>query len=154
MAIRFEATEVVDAPPERIFDALLDLDSAHRWMPGLVRMEPLSGGPLAVGSEWRETRKMFGREASEQFRLTAMERPRILEMKVDGTKGSSGRGEFVFRFRIEPVEKGTEVRLSGEIEGLSGVASFFGKLFVGTYRKACAKDLVALKEHLEGEQGE
>lgn len=150
MSIRFEAAEVIGAPAEGVFDALLDVDAAQQWIPGVVRIERLSSGPLGEGSEWRETRKMFGREATEQFELVELERPHRIELRVDGTKGSSGCGEYLFTYRLEPASGGTRVRLDGEIRGLSGPMRWLGKLFVRPYRKACVKDLQALKRYLEG----
>jgi hypothetical protein len=58
-------------------------------MPSLVRIEPLTEGPMRPGSEWRETRRIFKREATEQFEVTTMEPPRHLGLRVDGTKGAS-----------------------------------------------------------------
>jgi uncharacterized protein YndB with AHSA1/START domain len=154
MSIRFEVSDVMGATPEQVFDALLDLEAADRWMPGLVRMERLAPGPLDVGSEWRETRKMFGREATEQFRLVSLERPHRLELHVDGSKGSSGRGEHLFEYQIHSIPEGAKVDLKGEIRGLTGLMGLLGKLFVGPYKKACVKDLRGLRFYLEeGEQG-
>lgn len=149
MAIQFEVTETFQAPPEQVFDALTSLGDAGRWMPGLVRIEPLGAGAAAVGGGWRETRRMFGREATEEFEVIAHDRPRLLGLRVDGSRGSSGRGVFLFSYGLEPRDGGTAVRLSAEIRGLTGVAGLMGRLFAGSYRKSCAKDLVALKDHLE-----
>jgi uncharacterized protein YndB with AHSA1/START domain len=153
MSITFEVSEVFAASPERVFDALLDLERAHLWMPNLVRMESLSAEPPAVGSAWRETRKLFGKESTEQFEVVDLDRPRRLEVVVDGSKGSSGRGEYVFSYRLEPVASGTSVQLRGEIRGMSGIMMWLGKLLVGPYRKACAKDLKAMKSYLEEGEG-
>lgn len=150
MSIRFEASEVIGAPAEAVFDALLDLDAAQQWIPGVVHIERMSSGPLDEGSEWKETRKVFGREATEQFELVALDRPRRIELRVDGTKGTSGCGEYLFTYRLGPAGGGTEVRLTGEIRGLSGPMKWLGKLFVRPYRKACVKDLNGLKHFLEG----
>lgn len=149
MSIRFDAAEVIDAPAERVFDALLDLDAAQQWIPGVVHIERMSSGPLDEGSEWRETRKLFGREATEQFELVELDRPHRIELRVDGAKGSSGCGEYLFTYRLGPASGGTEVRLRGEIRGLSGPMKWLGRLFVRSYRKACVKDLKALKGYLE-----
>ena len=149
MSVQFEASERIGTSAEQVFDALLDLDAAHRWMPGFVRLERLTSGPLQVGSEWRETRRFLGKEATEQFELIEQDRPHRLALRVDGTKGSTGRGEYLFTYRLGPANDGTEVRLSGDIRGLPGVTSWFGKLLVGPYRKACVKDLKALKRYLE-----
>ncbi|MFY0521668.1 hypothetical protein ACN28I_00080 [Archangium gephyra] len=59
------------ASPERVFSALKDLDAASKWMPNLVGIEKLSPGKFGVGTKWRETRRMFGREASEPSRSPA-----------------------------------------------------------------------------------
>jgi carbon monoxide dehydrogenase subunit G len=148
MSIRFEVSEVIPVAPERVLEALLDLEQAPLWMPGLVRIEPLSPGPLGVGSEWRETRKIFGKEATEQFEIVELEQPRRLGLLVDGSKGSSGRGEYLYSYRLEPVGDETVVRLSGEVRGMRGVMAWLGKLLVGPYKNACRKDLAALKRYL------
>ena len=150
MSIHFELSETFRASPERVFEALLDLEGAHRWMPGLVRIEPLTRGPLQAGSRWRETRRMLGKEATEEFQLVTFRRPERLELLVDGSKGSSGRGYYRFTYGIRPTASGTHVRLTGSIGGLNGVMGLLGRLFVGTYKKACAKDLTALKLYLDG----
>lgn len=151
MSIRFEISETIRASPEQVLDAILDLEQAHRWIPGLVRMETVTTGPIDVGSEWRETRRLLGKEATEQFRVIGLDRPHRLELLVDGTKGSSGRGEYRFSYRIEGTGEATAVRLSGEIRGMTGIMALLGKLLVGPYRKACRKDLAALRSYLEGD---
>lgn len=154
MATQFTVTQQFDHAPDRVFEALTDLDSAARWMPGFVRLEKLSEGQFGVGTEWRETRKLFGKEATEQFEVTHCEPPRRLGVRVDGSKGSSKRGEYLFDYRLEASDRGTNVILQGEIGGLSGVAALMSKMLVGPYKKACAKDLRALAGHLEGQSGE
>jgi uncharacterized protein YndB with AHSA1/START domain len=151
MAARFSVSQHFAHSPERVFQALTDLEGAGQWMPGFVRMELLTEGEFRVGTEWRETRRLFGKEATEQFEVTACEPPRRVGIRVDGSKGSSKRGEYVFDYRLEPAaETGTNVLLHGEIRGLSGLMGLISKLMVGPFKKACAKDLRALAEHLEG----
>lgn len=55
----------------------------------------------------------------------------------------------MFSYRIEPDGEETTVHLSGEIRGMTGLMAWFGKLLVLPYRKACSKDLKALKGYLE-----
>lgn len=49
-------------PIEEAYESLLDLEEAKNWMQGLGKIERLDDGPMTVGSEWIETRKMFGVE--------------------------------------------------------------------------------------------
>lgn len=148
MAIEFEITQRFEQPPHRVFEGLTDLDRADEWMPAFVSIDRLTPGPFAVGTEWRETRKFFGKEATEQFEVTRHDPPTQLGVRVDGSKGSSKKGEYLFDYQLEAEDGGTTVTLHGKIQGLSGFSALFGKLMAGPYKKACANDLRALAEHL------
>ena len=144
------STEVdIEARPERVYQAFSDIDSWPRWMPNLVGVERLTDGPFGVGAEWRETRKLFGQEASEVFEVTAADPPSRLRLRVDGSRGSSKKGEYRFDYRFEPSHEGTRLRLEAEVEIPGVFAKLFGPLFVQTLRKACERDHQALKGHVE-----
>lgn len=149
MALAFHLEQRIQASADRVFAVLTDLERAGDWMPGFVRIEVLTPGPIRIGTTFRETRKMFGREAVEQFEVTDLDPPRLLGLTVDGTKGSSGKGTFRFRHLLVTEGSTTIVRLEGTIEGLGRVAEFFGRLFMGTMTKATAKDLEALRAYAE-----
>lgn len=149
MALQFTVKERVRATPERVFAALTDLEGAKAWMPGFVGIHKLTPGAFAAGTRWRETRKMYGREATEEFEVTACEPTERIELYVDGKKGSSRRGEFRFRYELTPAEKGTVVTLHGEVSGLGKVMEFFGRLFIGSFKRAISRDLEAMRVYLE-----
>jgi uncharacterized protein YndB with AHSA1/START domain len=149
MAVQFEVARHFPADPDRVFEALTDLDGASAWMPGLVKIEPADAARMTVGTRWRETRRMFGHEATEEFEVTTVDAPRRLGLRVDGTKGSSKRGEYLFDYSLKPSDGGTEVVLNAQIRGLSGIAAFVGRLFVGPFKKAVTRDLDALSLYLD-----
>lgn len=148
MSIQFEVTKMINVPKEKVYQGLLDLESAKHWMQGLVRMERVDEGPMKVGSGWKETRKMMGQEATEVFEVTGLE-PNKIQLYVDGSKGSSGKGEHFYTYSLKEVGNSTEVTLHGEIKGLTGIAKLVSKLMTGTFKKICAKDLDGLKNYLE-----
>ena len=149
MSIEFTIEQPFSQPPDRVFAALTDLEGVAHWMPGFVRIERLTDGAFGLGTEWRETRKMFGREATEQFEVTMHEPPGRLVLRIDGTKGSSRKGEYLFEYGVRPANEGGSIlTMHGEIRGLGPVARFIGKLMIGSLRKACLKDLQALAAHL------
>lgn len=149
MSIRFEVKRSVQVPKQKAYLGLLDLKSAEHWMQGLVGIERLDDGPLQVGSEWKETRKMFGKEATEHFEVVELHEPDKIVLRCDGTKGTTGKGEFVFTYILASVNDQTEITLHGEINGLTGLTKIFGKMMAGTFKKACAKDLDGLISYLE-----
>ncbi|KON88792.1 polyketide cyclase / dehydrase and lipid transport [Sporosarcina globispora] len=149
MSIRFEVKRSIGVNKQKAYEGLIDLDSANHWMKGLVGIERMDSGPLKVGSQWKETRKMFGKEATEHFEVAELDEPNKIVLRCDGTKGTTGKGEFVFTYIIASAGDATEVTLDGEIRGLTGLAKFFGKMMAGAFKKACEKDLDALKSYLE-----
>jgi uncharacterized protein YndB with AHSA1/START domain len=151
MPITFCLAETFARPPDTVFTALVEIETWDQWVPGLVRIERVTPGPFGPGTRWRETRRVFGREATEEFEVIEYEPPRRLGLRVDGTRGSSKRGEYLFEYRLAPSVSGTELVLNGEIR-LGGWLEIVGRLFVLPYRKAIEKDLTALAGYLESER--
>ncbi|MFY0530569.1 SRPBCC family protein [Archangium gephyra] len=150
MPIEFTVRKEIAASPERVFSALKDLDAASKWMPNLVGIEKLSPGKFGVGTKWRETRRMFGREAGEFFEVTGLEPNKSLELYVDGTQGSSKRGHYRFRYRLEPAGGKTALTMEAEIGGMGFLLELFGRLMLGSFKKAIVSDLEAMVGYLEG----
>jgi uncharacterized protein YndB with AHSA1/START domain len=131
-----------------VFAALTDIERWKDWLPNFVAVEKLTPGPLGSGSEFRETRKMFGKQATEHFRITRVQPPERLDLVIDGSKGASRRGEYVFTYELVPERSGTNVELTGDIR-MPGLWGFVSRMMVGSFKKACHQDLEALKQHLE-----
>jgi uncharacterized protein YndB with AHSA1/START domain len=153
MSIEFQVTEILPGSTERVFQALTDLESAARWMPGHVGIERVGDVQQGVGMRWRETRRIFGKESTEEFEVTHYHPPSHLALRVDGTKGTSGRGTYEFDYKLAQRVGGTEVRMTGRIDGLPPVLRWLGSILKVPYRNACAKDLRALAEHLRQTEG-
>ena len=147
----FETDVHIQADPDRVFAAMTDLDHYSEWMPNFVAVEKLTDGDYGVGTEFRETRKMFGKSASEHFEVVGFEPPQKVVLHVDGTKGATGKGSYRFDHVLTEEDGGTRLRMIGEIDMPGVVASLLSGLMIGTFRKACAKDLAALKSHIENQ---
>lgn len=147
--MEFTETILINAPAAEVQHACLNLDTAQQWMKGLVRVERLDQGPLRAGSRWRETRRLYGQEASEVFELQSIEALRW-SLFIDGSLGTTKRGAYYFDYTLTP--QGTQTRLSirARIEmGESWFVRIVSKLFLGTFRDAIRKDHEALKAYLE-----
>jgi len=73
-------TRTLSAPPDRVYALLTDLDGAAGRVRAILRLEKLTPGPVRVGTRWRETRKMFGREASAEMEMKRLDPPRRIEV--------------------------------------------------------------------------
>lgn len=150
MPITFQSEQQIEATPEEILDALTDFDSWSDWMDGLLRVEKLTDGAYGVGTRWRETRKLMGQEATEEFEVVEFEPPHRVALRVDGSRGSSGKGEYRFVYTLSPEAVGnSRFVMDAEIEMPGVAARLFGWLFKSMFRKACDRDNAALKRYLE-----
>jgi uncharacterized membrane protein len=152
MPLSVSLAETIAAPPEIVWAALTDIPGWAKWVPNLVRLESLSDGPFGVRARWCEVRRMFGREAAEEYEVTALEPLQFLALHVDGRKGATRRGEYRFRYRLEPVAIGTRVHLDTDIVGMGWLFKrVIGRLFHHGIRHTLAADLAAFKRHVEAQ---
>ncbi|MFA1822329.1 SRPBCC family protein [Virgibacillus oceani] len=149
MSIHFEVKQTIRVSKEKAFESLLDLDAAHHWKQGLVRIEREDNDPIQPGSEWKERRQVFGKEATEHFEAVELHQPEKIVLRCDGTKSTAGNGEYIFTYRIKTTGESAEITLNGEMKEITGLAKLFGKLLAGSFKKSSAKDLEALKDYLE-----
>src|SRR5690606_37405975 len=119
------------------------------WMPDFVRIERLTEGPFGVGTAFRETRRMFGRDSTEHFEVVGYEPGRSVVFFVDGQKGTMGKGAFRFTYTLAPEGTGTQLIVAGEVTGLGRLAELLGRLMLAPMKKMMAKDHAALKAHVE-----
>lgn len=153
MVITFSTELEIAAAPEQVFAAMTDLDAAARWMRGLVRVEKLTEGEFGLGTQFREIRRILGKEATEQFEVTAYDPPRRYGLRLDGADGAPSKSEYLLSVELQPEGPGTRLHATGEVRVPGLVARLLGRLFVRSMKKAYDKDLVALKAYLERRAG-
>lgn len=138
----------VQAPPERVFALAADFARAPQYIRGIRRVELLTDGPLRVGTRFRETRVMYGKEASETMEVLALDPPRSYVLGCE-SHGCRFRSEV----RCAPDGSGTQVEMSFAAQPLNFGAKLLGFLMAPMI-KSCAKameqDLEDLKNVAEG----
>lgn len=148
MAIEFQSSFHIAAPPEEVQSAMTRFDQWPQWMKGLNEVEPLTEGPYSAGTRWRETRTLMGKRATEEFEVIDCEPGRI-ELFVDGSRGSTGKGEYRFVYRLTPEGEGTRLVMDAAIDIPGAFAKVVGTLMKGMFKKSVDADTKALKAWLE-----
>jgi hypothetical protein len=147
MAITLTCSRLINAPQARVFEVFADLRNAPGRVKGIKSLEVLTEGPIAKGTRFRETRTMFGKQATETMEITAFDPPRGYTV---GAHSCGSRYTSVFTFK--PEGQGTRVDMSFTVEPLSFFARLFsplGKLMAGTMRKLFEADLNDLQRAAE-----
>ena len=125
---------LVEAPPEVVFAAAADISNWPRFISGVQSVELLTPGPVAVGTRFRETRIMFGRQATEEMTVAEIEPPHRLVLTAFN-HGTAYRAEHLF------AAEGAGTRIDARLRGPAGRRSLarlltpLGLLFLGTLRR-------------------
>lgn len=140
----------VAAPRQQVWDVITDLDRAPQVMPAIQKVERLEGDGFDVGTRWRETRRMFGRDATETMQVTAVDAPNSYVVEADG-RDAHYRTEF---YLVDDAG-GTRVTMTfaAEPHGVASrvMAATVGRVFSGATRRALAADLDDIVRTCEAE---
>ena len=137
----------VNAPLERVFEALSDLSRHGEWAANDLKVEAVSEGAAAVGSEYKSSVRFMGKDVSGALRIKALEPPSRFVFTID-----DNNGRFEQEYRLGPQDGGTRVaqRTTGELGMMNYVIfKLFGDKMIG--RPAARKVHAALAASAEAE---
>lgn len=133
-----------------VWEALTDLAGMERVLSGVSKVEVVTEGSFGVGTRWRETRRMFGKEATEEMWVTACEPPERYVVEAD-SHGTHYVSEWVLR---ADGPTATTVRMTFTAVAPGGVTGLLARLLGGVgaraVSKAVAKDLDDIASAVEG----
>ena len=139
---QIEVTHDSSAPADVVWQVMTDLGRTVDVISTITEVERLDDGDgFEVGTRWRETRELFGREASEVLEVTAIDtegHSYVVEADNRGT-------HYVSTVGVRPSGDGSELRmtLGAEASGSVGrlLSRTIGRAFEGATRKALEQDL-------------
>ncbi len=146
--VRAEASAIIDARPEVIWEVIRDYHIGHPAIlpkPYFQSLKVLKGG-VGEGTETHLTMKVFGRTFEYYHRITEPQPGRVLKETEVNT------GQFSM-FTLEPLDGGTRTRvtITTEQPASAGVMGFFERLTTpGIQRRMFEQELAILAEYVKG----
>ena len=154
--MRMNVSTHVNAPKDAVFAAVSDFANAGSIVSAIDDVEMLSrasdGSAVGVGTRFKETRTMFGKQAAETMEVTVFDPPRAFTLSAN----SCG---MTFNTRVTVLEEqpggGGGCRLIYDVQGkpaslISRITSpIMGLVMKGAMCKGLRKDLQDIKQHLE-----
>lgn len=134
-----EITRHVNASVDRVFELCTDIPGAEQRLSGITRIEMLTDGPIGVGTRWKETRVMFGRDCTEELWISDFEPGRSYTV----TSHSCG-AEYKSTFTFEPEDEGTRVKFELDCRPLGFVA----KVMMAVMKPFTGKLMKSMEEHI------
>lgn len=143
-----ELSERIAAPIDTVWEVFTDLAGAADHIRGIDSIELLTSGPMQLGTRWRETRTMYGREATEEMEVTAFEPPERYVVEAE-SHGANYRSEYRFRAdggatEVATTFAATPTGLFGRIMGV-----VMGRAMAKSVASALEDDLRDLKRVAE-----
>ena len=138
----------IAAPPDRVFALMSDFPNAAGRVTAIKKMEMLTTGPVGLGTKFKETRVMMGKEATETMEVVEFDPPRSYTLAAYSC-GSDYRSTM----RCEPDGAGTKVTFDFK----STPRTFFARLcsplmmllMGGMLKKCVVRDLEDLRRVAE-----
>lgn len=146
--MRITVTRHVQAPIDKTYEYFIDIEKIADRIKGIETIEILEhGGEDNVGLRWRETRTMFGREATEEMWISAAEKDLFYEVQA-----KSNGMKYLTRYEFTSNSDGTGVSLSFSGRPVSLMAKIMAPMMsfmAGSMRKALEADMDDLARLLE-----
>jgi uncharacterized protein YndB with AHSA1/START domain len=80
----------IDAPIERVWQVLADVEGQPRWMHDMKAVRILTPGPVGIGTRGEADVRIFGLGTVDPITITAFEAPRRFAIRHEGTFSGEG----------------------------------------------------------------
>lgn len=148
MAFQFSVEKHINSDPATVFTRATDVAAWPDSIPAVIKTEVLTEGPVGEGTRFRETRKMFGKEASEEMTFSAFEPSSRYCLRCE-----NHGARYEFEHLVTPDGDGTKLEMRGTIEATNPVSKVMMTLFAPMRKQfvnQCTADLDHLKASIEG----
>ena len=141
---QFRVTRTINAPPDRVFETISDINNYSKAVPHILKAEILSDVKSGVGTRFRETRLMDGKEATTELEVTEYAKNDRIRIVADshGTIWDS-------LFTVKPSQGQTELTLTMDATANTLTAKLLTKMIGGMIQKGLEKDMDCVKTYCE-----
>jgi len=140
--MRFESSIEINAPVKKVWALIDKLEEWPQWMPSIKKIERVSKGPLAVGSQLSVMARVSGLPVKllMTIREFVPERTVVMQGKTLGTN-------LTRFYNLEPVNGKTKVTVGGDVSGvLAWLACRGGKKVSAEIAQAARKKVEGLAQ--------
>jgi len=139
---KISVSREIAAPADVLWTIMTDLDSFEETISAIESVESLSeGSDFEIGTKWRETRTMFGKQATEVMWVTEIDpgRSYVVNAESHGSK-------YTTSMTVAPTgDNACEVTMEFGAEAVGTMAKVMtatiGRFFENATKKAFAQDL-------------
>lgn len=141
---RTTVTRTINAPIERVFETVAHIENFSKAVPEIIKTELLSEIEYGVGTRFRETRLMSGKQTSTELEVTEY-------VENDRVRIVSDAGGTVWDsvFEVAPVDGQVQLTLSMDANAYKLLSRLMNPLIKGMVKKALESDMDSVKIYCE-----
>jgi len=134
----------IDAPKEKVFNTIADIRNFSKAVPDIVKVEFVSDSMTGLGTRFKETRIISGREHTQELEVTEYDENNAIRLVTDsnGTVWDS-------LFSVSDEHGPTQLTLIMEANAYKFMARIMNPLMKYFIKKAIGKDMDAVKIYCE-----
>ena len=141
---RMTITRLINAPIDFVFDTVANISEFSQAIPHIVKVEFLTDQQSGVGTRFRETRLMKGKEATTELEVTEYVENEQIRLVAD-SHGSI----WDTVFNVESDDGQTELTMTMDAKPYTLMQKLMIPMIMGMITKAVEKDMDAVKEFCE-----
>ena len=141
---RTTVTRTIEAPIESVFNTVAAIEQFSEAIPHIVNVEILSEIQTGVGTRFRETRLMRGKEATTELEVTEYVENERIRLVSD-----AGGTIWDTVFTVAPQDGQTELTMTMDASAYKLLAKLMNPFIMGMVKKAVEKDMDAVKSFCE-----
>jgi len=141
---QFTATRSINAPIDLVFKTVSDINNFSKAIPDIINVEFLSDVKSGIGTRFRETRLMNGKEAMTELEVTEFVDKDHVRMVTD-----SHGAVWDSVFTVKRVDGHTELTLVMDARPHKFMQKMMIPMIKGMISKALEKDMDAVKTYCE-----
>lgn len=140
----------INATPQEVWKVITDFENCQNVITNILGIEVLEKPQnTLIGFKWKETRIVFGKEASEIMWITDAK-----ENEFYKTRAESHGAIYISKLTLKQVGDMTELTMSFSGQAQTFIAKIMSKLMAPMMKKSLQKemmkDLEDIKNHIEG----
>lgn len=137
---------MIGAPVEEVFDTVAHIENFSKAVPYITNIEILSDQTRGVGTRFRETRVLRGRQASTELEVTEYIENEKIRLVAD-----EGGSVWDSTFTVSAAEAGSELTLVMEARAHTLLARILNPITKGIIRKSIEGDMDAVQAYCEAD---
>ncbi|MHC4958489.1 MAG: SRPBCC family protein [Planctomycetota bacterium] len=143
---RTTVSRTINAPIDKVFSTIASIENFKQAIPSIVRVEFTSEARAGVGTRFRETRLMRGKEVTVELEVTELE-PNDHVRIVSGTHGTV----WDTTFTVKENAGQTDLHMVMDAKAYKLLPKIVNPLVKGMIQKAVEADLDSVKSFCESE---